>query len=360
MDDLLFGKLAGGGSLRVESPTGVSSRVRVPLSRAARLRGAELVALLAVFAALASPSSARPRVRGAGRAVPSPVRRLPGMGGEAARRARRQGGRAGRGHAAAALLRVAGALAAPAVRARPAPGGRAAPHQPGRLPAGGRERAGRREPNPCHREAPLQFYQVAPEIERLRALRYATLPFGLAAVALVYAAMRRASDSRPLALLAASLFGLVPQIVFVSSYLNNDAATAALGAAALWLFVHCALRGPSRRDYLAAALLFASGAATKLSTLPVLAVTCAALPLLDARALRERARDVGLAAALELRRGAAGGLEPGPLRRAHRHRRRVGVGGGAHRALRLRRLVAYFTHYYAIWTFSSYWAASAG
>jgi hypothetical protein len=202
-----------------------------------------------------------------------------------------------------------------------------------------------------------QFYEVTPEVERLRALRYGTLPFGLLAVALVYAAMLSASGSRPLALLAASLFGLVPQIVFVSSYVNNDAAAAALGAGALWFTVRCALRGPTRRDYLAGALLFALGAATKLSTLPALAVTCAAVPLLDARSLRERARDAGLAAAL----GAAllALLAASNLSRFGEPTGTAAVWASAAELTEpsdFGGVVAYFTGYYAIWTFQSYWA----
>jgi hypothetical protein len=145
------------------------------------------------------------------------------------------------------------------------------------------------------------YYRVAPEVERLRALRFATLPIGLLAVALSFAAVRGASGSRALALLSASLLAFTPQYAFVSSYLNNDVASVALGAAALWLFVRAASRAaPARRDYLAAAGLAVVGAATKLSALPMLAVTCAALPLLDARPFAARARDAGAAAALAL------------------------------------------------------------
>jgi hypothetical protein len=203
-----------------------------------------------------------------------------------------------------------------------------------------------------------QRYRVAPELERLRALRLATLPFGLAAVALTFAALLRATGSRPLALMAASLLAFLPQFAFVSSYLNNDAAAAALGAAGLWLFVRCAGRGAlARRDYLAAAALFVVGAATKYSTLPALAVTCAALPLIDARPLAARGRDVAAAtalgvvalaalAALNVARfgeptGTAAVFESAAELGAPKH-----FGG----------VFAYLTDEYAAWTFQSYWA----
>jgi 4-amino-4-deoxy-L-arabinose transferase-like glycosyltransferase len=204
----------------------------------------------------------------------------------------------------------------------------------------------------------VQRFRVAPEVSRLRALRLASLPFGLLAVGLTYAAVLRASRSRALALLAASLLAFTPQFAFVSAYVNNDVAAAAIGAAALWIFVRCAdRRSLRRRDYVAVALLFALGAATKYSSLPVLAVTCAALPCVDARPPRARLVDAGIAGALlaALLLGLAGLNiarfgEPTGTEAVFASAAELGAPehyGG---------LFSYLTGRYAAWTFQSYWA----
>jgi hypothetical protein len=146
-----------------------------------------------------------------------------------------------------------------------------------------------------------RIFAVDPSLEPLRALRWGSLVFGALAVLLTFDAARRASGSRAFALLCTSLLALSPQFLFVSSYVNNDVACAALGAAAFWLFAHAAARGRvGRGHYIAAASLSAVGLATKLSALPVMAVCALALLAMDRRPLRERLRDVGLAAALGL------------------------------------------------------------
>ena len=203
-----------------------------------------------------------------------------------------------------------------------------------------------------------QRFLTAPEMQRYRALRTATLPFGLLATALTWFAMLRASRSRPLALLAAAWLALLPQFVFVSSYLNNDAAAAAVGAAGLWLFVRCAARRSlALGDYLAAAALFLLGAATKYSALPVLAVTCAALPLLDARPVGMRVRDAAAASAL----GIAGLAALAALNLA-RFGEPTGTAAVFDSAAELATpqhfggVLAYLVDEYAAWTFQSYWA----
>jgi hypothetical protein len=146
-----------------------------------------------------------------------------------------------------------------------------------------------------------RIFAVAPELEYLRALRWGSLVFGALTVLLTFDAARRISASLPFAWLCASLLALSPQFLFVSSYVNNDVACAALGAAMFWLFARAAERGRiTRVDYLAAATLLALAFATKLSALPAGAVCGVALLLQDRRAWSLRARDVALAAALGL------------------------------------------------------------
>ena len=142
---------------------------------------------------------------------------------------------------------------------------------------------------------------VDPALDYLRALRWGSLLLGLVAVSFSFAALRRASGSTPLAFLGAALLAFVPQFLFVSSYVNNDVACAALGALGFWVFARALERDRvTRGDYAAAGALLALGAATKHSALPTLAVTALAVLALDARPLRERLRDAGLAAGLGL------------------------------------------------------------
>lgn len=147
----------------------------------------------------------------------------------------------------------------------------------------------------------VRRFQPDERLSNLRSLRWGTLPFGLLTLLFTFAAIRRASGSPALALLGGALIGLSPQFVFVSSYVSNDAAGASIGAAAFWLF-SAAMQGPhpARRHYLTLALLFALGAMVKNATLPVVAVTGAALFGFDSRPLRTRAADAALAGALAL------------------------------------------------------------
>jgi hypothetical protein len=204
----------------------------------------------------------------------------------------------------------------------------------------------------------LRRFEVDPELVALRRMRWGTLPFGLLAVAFTWAGALRVSRSPAFALLCTSLVAFDPQFLFISGYVSNDAAGAALGAAAFWLFAAAAdRRAVTRRDYGVAAVLLALGFATRYSTVPVLAVTFAALFVLDARPLRPKLADAGLAAALlallatpqlaanlarfgeplglsALWASAAGLMTP------------ANYGGLGH----------YLTDYYFYWVFQSYWA----
>jgi 4-amino-4-deoxy-L-arabinose transferase-like glycosyltransferase len=140
-----------------------------------------------------------------------------------------------------------------------------------------------------------------PALEYLRALRWGSLLLGVLAVSASFAAARRAFASTPAAWLSAALLAFTPQFLFVSSYVNNDVACAALGALAFWLFARALERGRvARGDYAAAGALVALGMATKHSALPALALTAVALLALDARPPRARLRDAALAALLGL------------------------------------------------------------
>lgn len=142
---------------------------------------------------------------------------------------------------------------------------------------------------------------VDPSLASLRALRRGSLFFGVVALLCTFVAARRVSGTTAFAVLCTALFALTPQFLFVSSYVNNDVACAALGAAAFLLFAIAAERDRvTRGSYLAAAVLLALGLATKLSALPGLAVCGLALFALDRRPLRARLQDAALAGALAL------------------------------------------------------------
>ncbi|HVN38244.1 MAG TPA: glycosyltransferase family 39 protein [Myxococcota bacterium] len=148
-------------------------------------------------------------------------------------------------------------------------------------------------------QGPGRVLAVDPALDYLRALRWGSLAFGAVTVLLTFEAARRISGSLPFACLGTSLLAFSPQFLFVSSYVNNDVACAALGAATLLLFAVAATRDQvARRDYLWAAALMATALATKLSALPAVTVAGVALFAVDRRPLRERLRDAGFAAAL--------------------------------------------------------------
>ncbi len=146
-----------------------------------------------------------------------------------------------------------------------------------------------------------RIFSVDPGLDYLRALRWGSLAFGVLAVLCTFVAAHRVSGTTAFAVLCTALFALSPQFLFVSGYVNNDVACAALGAAAFLLFAVAAERERvTRGSYLAAAVLLALGLATKHSALPALVVCFAALFALDRRPLRTRLEDAGLAGVLAL------------------------------------------------------------
>ncbi len=150
-------------------------------------------------------------------------------------------------------------------------------------------------------EGSARLLSVDPGLDYLRALRWGSLAFGFVAVLCTFAAAHRVSRSTAFAFLCTALFAFSPQLLFVSAYVNNDVACAALGAAAFWLFAVAAERERvPRGGYAAAAVLLALGMATKHSALPALTVCFLALFALDPRPLRARLPDAGFAALLAL------------------------------------------------------------
>jgi hypothetical protein len=201
-------------------------------------------------------------------------------------------------------------------------------------------------------------FAVDPQLEPLRRLRWGSLGFGLLGVALTWTAIRRAAESRPLAFLGASLLAFDPQVLFVSSYVNNDAASLAIGAAAFWRFAVALQRpAPTRGDYAWLGLLTALGAATKDSTLPMLGATGLALLAVDRRPLRQR-----IVGALTGAGVAAAALSPLLASNLARFGDLLGSGAvwasaaGQRGPADFGGLSAYFTDLYPYATFESYWA----
>jgi hypothetical protein len=203
-----------------------------------------------------------------------------------------------------------------------------------------------------------QRFAVAPELAGLREVRWGTLAFGLLAVALSYSAVRRVSGCRPLALLSAALVGLTPQFLFVSGYVNNDAAAAAVGAAAFYTLSVALERGaPTHRHYAWLALVGAVGVATKLSCLPMLGVSALALFAFDPRPLPRRLRDASIGSGVFL--ALAAPLFAVNLARSGDPFAMSAVWASAARlpmSERLSDLGAYLTRIYPYRTFESYWA----
>jgi hypothetical protein len=147
-----------------------------------------------------------------------------------------------------------------------------------------------------------RWFATDGSLEALRLLRSTSLAFGLLAVILTFAAMWRLARDARMALLAGALVAFDPQFLFSSGYFSNDAAAAAIGAAALWIVVRALEEpgGPTRSHYLAGGCLIAVGALTKTSTLAGLAAAAVTLIAIDRRARRAVAIDAAIAAACAL------------------------------------------------------------
>jgi 4-amino-4-deoxy-L-arabinose transferase-like glycosyltransferase len=130
----------------------------------------------------------------------------------------------------------------------------------------------------------------------LRRMRVVSLAFGLLAVTFSFAAVWRVGRDARLALLAASLLAFNPQFLFVSGFFSNDTATAAIGAATLWLVLRAIEEGgPSRNQYIGGAALIGLGCLTRVATLPGLAVAAMTIVAIDRRPQRERRVDLAVA-----------------------------------------------------------------
>ena len=94
-----------------------------------------------------------------------------------------------------------------------------------------------------HVRTPREPWRFVPNqrLSSLRNVRGLSLAFGMLAVVLTYLAALRALSDRTLALTSAALLALNPQFLFVSSYVSNDTAATAIGAAT-FLVVASALR----------------------------------------------------------------------------------------------------------------------
>jgi hypothetical protein len=151
--------------------------------------------------------------------------------------------------------------------------------------------------SPGHRE-----FATDGSLEPLRVLRSTSFAFGLLTVILTFAAVWRLSRDARFALLAGSLVAFNPQFLFSSGYFSNDPAAAAIGAAGLWLVVRAFEEplGPTRRYYVAAAIVIAAGALIETYTIPGLVAAAATLFAIDRRARRVAWIDTGVAAALAL------------------------------------------------------------
>lgn len=136
-------------------------------------------------------------------------------------------------------------------------------------------------------------------LDSVRAIRAPNLAFGLATLLLCFSAVRRAAGDVRLATIASAILTLNPQFLFVSGYVNNDVAAAAVGAAAF-----CALAfslsgaGPRRVHYVWLGAIAGIGILVKTSSLTVSATACLVLFAADPRPLRRRVSDAALAGAL--------------------------------------------------------------
>jgi hypothetical protein len=210
-----------------------------------------------------------------------------------------------------------------------------------------------------HYEHGYRWFATDGSLEPLRLLRSTSLAFGLLAVILTFAAMWRLARDARMALLAGALVAFDPQFLFSSGYFSNDAAAAAIGAAALWIVVRALEEpgGPVRRHYLAGGCLVAVGALTKTSTLAGLAAAAVTLIAIDRRGRSAVAIDASIAAACAL-------LLAGPyVIWAAEHRGGfLGVGAvvasavGMTRAEHFGGQLPFLGQIYWDWTFESFWA----
>ena len=194
-------------------------------------------------------------------------------------------------------------------------------------------------------------------LNALHVLRSTSVAFGLLAVVFTFAAVWCLSHDARLSLLAGALIAFNPQFLFVSGYFSNDAAAAAVGAAALWVVARAIGQGgPSRGDYLLGSVVIALRVLTKLSTVPSLAVAAATVAAIDRREPRARLLDLALAAAVVL-------VLAGPylLWAAEYRGGLLGVDAVAASAVGMVRpdgtggLLTYFAKLSWGWTFVSYW-----
>jgi hypothetical protein len=154
---------------------------------------------------------------------------------------------------------------------------------------------------PAIRRSPhsVRVFATDGRLEGLRVARSTSLVFGLLTVIFTFAAVWRLSRDARFALLAGSLVAFDPQFLFTSGYFSNDAAAAAIGAAALWIVVRALEepRGPARGHYLAGGVLIALGALTKTPRCRRSPSAAVALISIDSRERRLVAIDTALAAA---------------------------------------------------------------
>ena len=108
--------------------------------------------------------------------------------------------------------------------------------------------------------------------------RAACAVFGaLAVLAAGLAALRLRPDRPEIHLLAPAAVAFLPQFVFLGAYVNPDALTATVCAAAAWRFATGASRGWPLRDALVFGVVCGAGLLCKLNAYPVIAVLAVAM-----------------------------------------------------------------------------------
>ncbi len=113
-------------------------------------------------------------------------------------------------------------------------------------------------------------------VQQDRLLRLASLLWVMAAALGAYSAAREVFHGEEWALTAALLFGLMPTMLYVSSYVTNDTAATALSAWVTWGALRIIRRGASNRLLIAVGVLLALGGLAKINVLllaPALVVT---------------------------------------------------------------------------------------
>ncbi|MGB2896344.1 MAG: glycosyltransferase family 39 protein [Anaerolineales bacterium] len=106
-------------------------------------------------------------------------------------------------------------------------------------------------------------------LERLFALRWATVALSSLTIALTYSLANKLSGSKRVAFLAALILLSIPERTVAVSRVNNDALLEIFGALYLWLSLRAIIETPNDRDSVLLGLVLGLGTLTKMTMLPL-------------------------------------------------------------------------------------------